>query len=148
MAENSQRIEELQAEIKRLRSLINNPATGNFLEAVRIETAHQRERWKEHDARKPPSEWFWTVAYLAAKAGLTQYEYFEETPAKELREWYKEIAEDAIRQAEAKVRQRGGGAGKAHHRIVTVAAAACHWARHTTGEAGAAGARAAAEGAD
>lgn len=56
-------------EIDRLGALINNPHTDDFLESVRIEAAHQRERWPEdHDRLKAPADWFWLIGYLAGKA--------------------------------------------------------------------------------
>lgn len=63
------RIAELEAEVARLSGLINNPVTNDWIEGVRIEAAHQRERWPaEHDAGKSASDWFWLVGYLAGKA--------------------------------------------------------------------------------
>jgi hypothetical protein len=60
---------ELRAEIKRLNSLINTPHTHDFIDAVRLEMPHQRERWgAEHDSGKTPADWFWLVGYLAGKA--------------------------------------------------------------------------------
>ncbi len=68
----AQRLAELErdaAEVKRLDALINNPHTENFLESVRLEAAHQRERWgAKHDAGKQASDWFWLIGYLAGKA--------------------------------------------------------------------------------
>lgn len=59
----------LVAEVERLRSLIHNPHTDDFLEAVRTEAAHQRERWgSKHDAGKTTPDWFWLIGYLAGKA--------------------------------------------------------------------------------
>lgn len=56
------------AEAQRLRELINTPHTDDFLEAVRIEAAHQRQKWKESDALKDEPDWFWTLGALAGKA--------------------------------------------------------------------------------
>lgn len=59
----------LQEECDRLRAELNTPHTKDFLEAVRIEAAHQRERWgSEHDAGKTGADWFWLIGYLAGKA--------------------------------------------------------------------------------
>lgn len=56
-------------EIQRVHALINTPHTDNFLEAVRLEAAHQREVWAaEHDAGKTDADWFWLIGYLAGKA--------------------------------------------------------------------------------
>ncbi|WP_187702434.1 hypothetical protein [Burkholderia gladioli] len=58
-----------QAEIDRLRKIINTPQSGNFLRAVSIEAEHQRQRWSsKHDSGKMPADWFWLVSYLAGKA--------------------------------------------------------------------------------
>lgn len=60
---------ELLAEVKRLNELINNPHTNDFLEAVRLEAAHQLERWgNEHDAQKSDADFYWTLGWLAGKA--------------------------------------------------------------------------------
>lgn len=62
-------LEIAEREIVRLDELINTPHTAEFLEAVRLEAAHQRERWAaDHDAGKTDADWFWLVGYLAGKA--------------------------------------------------------------------------------
>lgn len=59
----------LIVEVRRLQSLINTPHVADFIDAVRIEAAHQQERWSsEHDAGKTDADWFWLVGYLAGKA--------------------------------------------------------------------------------
>ncbi len=59
----------LQAENSRLNSLINSPETADFLEGVKREAAHQRERWgTPHDREKSAEHWYWLVGYLAGKA--------------------------------------------------------------------------------
>jgi hypothetical protein len=64
------------AEIDRLNKLINTPQTEDFMSAVKIEAAHQQERWgTDHDAGKEDSDWFWLIGYLAGKIlrpGITQ----------------------------------------------------------------------------
>lgn len=56
-------------ELKRLRELINSPHIAEFLDAVKIEAVHQRERWGvEHDSGKSDADWFWLIGYLAGKA--------------------------------------------------------------------------------
>jgi hypothetical protein len=85
-------------EILRLRGLINSPQTGDFLESVRFEAAHQVLRWgAAHDARKTDAAWFWLIGYLGGKA--------LHNPPK-----------DGAGPLELKL-----------HRIVTIAAAACNW---------------------
>jgi hypothetical protein len=60
---------QIRAERDRLRALINTPSTADFIEAVKIEAAHQRERWpSDQDAGKADSDWFWLIGYLAGKA--------------------------------------------------------------------------------
>lgn len=59
----------LVGEIDRLTTLINAPQTDEFMDAVRIEIAHQRERWGDgHDGMKSPTDWLWNLCYLATKA--------------------------------------------------------------------------------
>lgn len=49
--------------------LIHTPEIAVFENGVRVEAAHQRERWgADHDAGKTPFDWFWLVGYLAQKA--------------------------------------------------------------------------------
>jgi len=72
-------------ELERLRALINTPHTSEFLEAVRIEAAHQRG--DKHDDSKAPEDWFWTVGYLLGKAirpsavGVKRLQYIITTAA-------------------------------------------------------------------
>jgi hypothetical protein len=55
--------------VQQLEALINTPRTDDWLEAVRLEAAHQVERWGvEHDAGKALPDWFWLLGYLAGKA--------------------------------------------------------------------------------
>lgn len=55
---------------QRLRlEIINTPETADFIAAVPLEAAHQRERWDAaHDAGKDQPDWFWLIGYLAGKA--------------------------------------------------------------------------------
>lgn len=58
----------LKGEVVRLHELINHPHNDDWFEGVRIEAAHQQERWgSEHDAGKSPADWFWLLGYLAGK---------------------------------------------------------------------------------
>ena len=62
-------IETQAREIERLRAERDTPHVSDFLEAVKLEAAHQRERWgSDHDAGKTPFDWFWLIGYLAQKA--------------------------------------------------------------------------------
>lgn len=60
----------VEAERERVRNeVINTPETADFMAAVPIEAAHQRERWgADHDQGKSPFDWFWLIGYLAQKA--------------------------------------------------------------------------------
>lgn len=50
-------------------ALIGSPETEDFLKGVRLEAAHQVQRWGEaHDRSKSAENWFWLVGYLAGKA--------------------------------------------------------------------------------
>ena len=56
-------------ECARLRALINTPRTDDFMEAVRIEAAHQQERWgSENDSGKEPMDWYWLLGWLSGKS--------------------------------------------------------------------------------
>lgn len=62
---------ELREEAKRLYNLINTPTTDNYFEGVKLEAAHQNERWGvEHDEGKTSLDWFWLIGYLAQKAAF------------------------------------------------------------------------------
>lgn len=59
----------LIASHRSLRALLNTPEIEDFTKAVRLEAAHQIERWGAVDDRaKRPADWFWLVGYLAGKA--------------------------------------------------------------------------------
>lgn len=62
-----------QAELTRLRALVNNPELHDFSKGVVLEAAHQRERWgPNHDSGKSAPGWFWLIGYLAQKAMVSQ----------------------------------------------------------------------------
>lgn len=47
----------------------DSPVTDDFFAGVRVEAAHQVERWGvQHDAGKAPEDWFWLLGYLGGKA--------------------------------------------------------------------------------
>lgn len=59
----------LEAEAVRMKALLNAPEVHDFALGVKLEAAHQRERWpSEHDAGKTDADWFWLIGYLAGKA--------------------------------------------------------------------------------
>lgn len=69
MRDRLQTLDELVAENARLRAILNSPVTHNWIEGVRIEAAHQVERWPAgQDAGKSALDWFWLIGYLAQKA--------------------------------------------------------------------------------
>lgn len=58
-----------RCEAERLDTLINTPELEDFLGGVKVEAAHQVERWGEaHDRSKSAENWYWLVGYLAGKA--------------------------------------------------------------------------------
>jgi hypothetical protein len=62
-------MEALRVRVAELEGLINTPHVDDFFEAVRLEAAHQQERWgSENDAGKEPQDWFWLLGYLGGKA--------------------------------------------------------------------------------
>lgn len=59
----------------RLNALINTLRTDEFFESVRIEAAHQVERWGvEHDAGKRPEDWITLFIYLLGKAATAHFD--------------------------------------------------------------------------
>lgn len=69
MTGNDKTIDTLRARVQELETLINTPQTRIFLLAVKMEAAHQINRWgKPRDRAKAPADWFWLVGYLAGKA--------------------------------------------------------------------------------
>lgn len=89
----------LAARALELEALINAPEIIDFVKAVQLEAAHQRERWaSSHDAGKTDADWFWLIGYLAGKALHNPPTDDGRTP-------------DELRL----------------HRIITVAAAAANW---------------------
>lgn len=62
-------LREFALEANRLRTLINTPEIEDFLQGVRLEAAHQVERWgSAHDRAKSAENWYWLVGYLGGKA--------------------------------------------------------------------------------
>jgi hypothetical protein len=84
----------------------------DFVRAVVLEAAHQRERWgTEHDAGKTDADWFWLIGYLAGKALWNPGDMGDMVAAF--------VGDDA---AGAKALLE-----KKLHRIITIAAAAANW---------------------
>lgn len=62
-------VQALRDRIAQLEALINTPHTADWLDATKLEAAHQIERYGVmHDAGKGPLDWFWLIGYLAQKA--------------------------------------------------------------------------------
>ena len=65
----TRRADHAEKRARDLVALINTPLTADFIEGVKIEAAHQRERWgTDHDGGKTSADWFWLIGYLAGKA--------------------------------------------------------------------------------
>lgn len=59
----------LRTRIRELEQEINTPEIVDFVKAVQLEAAHQRQRWgSEHDTGKTVADWYWLLGYLAGKA--------------------------------------------------------------------------------
>lgn len=59
----------MRERIEELDQLINTPQTADFIEAIKLEAAHQQLRWgTRDDAGKQPTDWFWLLGYLSGKA--------------------------------------------------------------------------------
>lgn len=69
---------EVKKENEKLKSLINNPQTEDFIESVKTEAAHQCIRWDDKD--KTDGDWFWTLGFLAAKT-------VHKTEGRKLKHW-------------------------------------------------------------
>jgi hypothetical protein len=62
-----------EARAKYLEGLINRPEIDDVLKGVRLESAHQVERWPSgDDGGKTPFDWFWLIGYLSQKAAAAQ----------------------------------------------------------------------------
>jgi len=102
-----ERVEELEA-------LISSPQTEDFLQAVRVEAAHQVERWGvEHDESKADQDWFWLLGYLAGKA-VHEGKSIAMTVA---------VGNNPTQHEQKRL-----------HHVITTAAACLNWHRHLTGE--------------
>lgn len=74
LEERDAKIKDLEAEVARLIALLNTPQTLDFLEAVKVEIAHQRSRWGDsHDADKRPGDWALLFNYLLGKQATAAY---------------------------------------------------------------------------
>lgn len=53
---------------EREQEILNTPEIEDFLKAVKIEAAHQKERWQCTDPEKMDAEFFWLLGWLGGKA--------------------------------------------------------------------------------
>jgi hypothetical protein len=82
-----------------IKKRLDTPELLDFLEAMKIEAAHQQERWKGTDPLKDDPDWYWLIGWLGGKVITDPHE-----------------ADDQRSVQERKL-----------HRIITVAAAAYNW---------------------
>lgn len=69
VARKDAELAEKNARLLELEGRINTPHTADWFEAVRLEAAHQVERFGvQHDDGKNPQDWFWLLGYLSGKA--------------------------------------------------------------------------------
>lgn len=109
--------EALVARIVELERAINTPHTDEFFLSVRMEAAHQIERWgSEHDEGKKPTDWLFLVGHLASKAATYQTLSNRETWA----------STEALKDF-----------SKAKHHVISSAAALLNWFRAMTGDSSA-----------
>lgn len=68
-------IKEKLDRLEYLEGLINNPEIENFLEGVRIEAAHQTERWgAEDEAKKSPAYYSLVFGKLLGKQSMAAFD--------------------------------------------------------------------------
>lgn len=100
LVRRTKRVRELEAEVARLRAIMDRPDPHNFMVAAEIEARFQLDHWGDQDgqptafAATSDADFYRLVQHLATKALLTTDEE---------------------------------GTDKKLHRITTVAAAACNW---------------------
>lgn len=67
--EGTRAYRQIEQRLQQLRATIDTPELRDFDLGVRLEAAHQRERWgSDHDAGKEPEDWLWLLGYLGGKA--------------------------------------------------------------------------------
>lgn len=93
-------VDALKDRIAELEAKINTPTTGDWFDGVRLEAAHQIERWgTEHDSGKTAWDWFWLIGYLAQKAAAAaitgdaeKAKHHTISTAAALLNWHRQIA--------------------------------------------------------
>jgi hypothetical protein len=105
----------LEAELARLRALLNTPEVLSFMKGVQLEAIHQVERWGTADDRaKRPEDWFWLVGYLAGKALHAQKQSID-ADARDLKQYSRGATDGAPHR------------DKALHHCISTAAALYNW---------------------
>lgn len=73
IAQQQERINELEIQLKIMRDILDTPILEPFAEAVVLEAKHQRARHgDQHDAVKDAFDWFWALGYLGGKAARAE----------------------------------------------------------------------------
>jgi hypothetical protein len=68
-------VREMRARVVEIEGFINTPRTDDFFAVVRVEAAHQIERWGvEHDAGKRSEDWIALFVYLLGKATKAHFD--------------------------------------------------------------------------
>lgn len=110
-------LEAAKARLIDLETLINIPQTAEFFEAVKLEAAHQIERWGvEHDEGKADGDWLFLLGHLGTKALNAGYLYEVADPSRD------DKLNDAAHHREKRL-----------HHIITCAAVCLNWHRARTG---------------
>lgn len=95
-------VREVRARNAELERRINTPELEDFDAGIKLEAAHQVERWGEaHDRSKSAENWYWLVGFLAGKALRAAIEGDREkalhhtiSTAAALRNWHRAIQQD------------------------------------------------------
>jgi hypothetical protein len=90
---------EAEAEVARLRKILDTPILEPFIDAVTSEARHQVFRWgDDHDIKKTAWDWFWTLGYLGGKAAhaalagdAAKAKHHTVTAAALLANWHRQI---------------------------------------------------------
>jgi 2-hydroxychromene-2-carboxylate isomerase len=124
------RFESAETERKRLYDLVNTPELANFSKAVRLEAAHQVERWgKDNDLDKKSPDWYWLIGHLAGRA-LEHHKEVERLTrvavafAATLKSANAQLTDPALVMLRKQIAHHRE---KALHHCITTAAALSHW---------------------
>lgn len=103
------------ADRDRLEALINTPELEDFAKALKVEAAHQQERWGvAHDSAKGPHDWAAVLVHLLGKAinaawqcDGDKFKHHIVTIAAVCGNWHARVVERE-RELERKVAERAG----------------------------------------